>query len=213
MVKKIIFITLFLVVCMTTVATAQDDKFEQRVILTGLVSDVDSILFSSHVYFYPRKKGLSLLGGGKRIKGQFVLTDDSLAVLEFDRWNKVYEIIHQQKYEDIDSVEILGGSVVIRLVTKTKKTGKYNSFEIMDGRNSVSANSEKTRKAKNIIMAGMRGFDVQSVAMSDDDLIAVSAKQQDQQMQSLEERIQRLERAANQPSAESDYECDCKCAE
>jgi len=62
-------------------------------------------------------------------------------------------------------------------------------------------------------MAGMRGFDVQSVAMSDDDLIAVSAKQQDQQMQSLEERIQRLERAANQPRAESDYECDCKCAE
>lgn len=212
MMKKHIFTTLF-IICLTVVAHAQDGKFEQRVIATGLVSDADSILFSSHVYFYPRKKGLSLLGGGKRIKGQFVLTDVSLAVLEFDRWNKTYEIIHQESYEDMDSVEISGGSVVIRLVTETKNTGKYNSFEIMDGRNSVTANSEKTRKAKDIIIAGMRGFDVQSVAMSDEELIAISTKQQDQQMQSLEERIQRLERAVNQPSAENSNECDCKCAE
>ena len=212
MMKKHIFTTLF-IICLTVVAHAQDGKFEQRVIATGLISDADSILFSSHVYFYPRKKGLSLLGGGKRIKGQFVLTDVSLAVLEFDRWNKTYEIIHQESYEDMDSVEISGGSVVIRLVTETKNTGKYNSFEIMDGRNSVTANSEKTRKAKDIIIAGMRGFDVQSVAMSDEELMAISTKQQDQQMQSLEERIQRLERAVNQPSAENSNECDCKCAE
>jgi len=213
MLKKITLIMLFLVVCMTTMAHAQDSKFEQRVISTGLVSNADSILFSSHAYFYPRKKGLSLLGGGKRIKGQFVLTDDSLAVLEFDRWNKTYEIIHQQPYEDINSVEILGGSVVIRLVTETKKTGQFNSFEIMDGRNSVTANSEKTRKAKDIVFAGMRGFDMQTAAMGDDELMAASAKQQDKQMQSLEERIQRLEQAASQSSAQSDHECDCKCAE
>jgi len=50
MLKKITLIMLFLVVCMTTMAHAQDSKFEQRVISTGLVSNADSILFSSQAY-------------------------------------------------------------------------------------------------------------------------------------------------------------------
>jgi glycerol-3-phosphate cytidylyltransferase-like family protein len=206
-----LIISICIIISTTIPVLAQDDKFDQRVIATGLVDSADSILFSSNVYFYPRKKGMSLLGGGKRIKGQFVLTDNSLAVLEWDRWDKTYEIIHQENYQALNSVEIAGGSLVIRLVTETKQSGRHNSFEIMDGRNAVTANIDKTRKAKDIVMAGMRGLDVETVAMSDDDLMAVSTKQQEQQMQTLEERLERLEKAVNLQRSEDSQECDCKC--
>ena len=160
--------TLLLVLFMLAapvIQAAESEQFTQRVRATGILQDQETILLGSNVYFYPRKKGLGLLGGSKkRIKGQIVLTEQALTVLEWQRMAKVYEVIHHEKYSDMESVEITGGALLTRLVTQNKSAGTYNSFEIMDSRNAVTANPDKMRKAREIIQQGIDGVEINPVS-------------------------------------------------
>ena len=187
---------------------AESEQFTQRVRATGMLQDQESILLGSNVYFYPRKKGLGLLGGGnKRIKGQIVLTEQALSILEWQRIAKVYHVIHHEKYSDMQSVELRGGSLVTRLVTQNKSTGVFNSFEIMDSRNSMTANPEKMRNARQIIQQGIAGLEVRSTSQDTQQVQHNSQADGD----SLEARIQRLENALIESAADDDKECNCEC--
>ncbi len=202
-----LLLILFILITPVLQAT-ESEQFTQRVRATGVLQDQESILLGSNVYFYPRKKGLSLLGGGnKRVKGQIILTEQALSVLEWQRIAKVYQVIHHEKYTDMQSVEIRGGSLVTRLVTQNKSTGTYNSFEIMDSRNSMTANSDKMDKARQIIQQGIRGQDVRSASQ---DTPPVQRHSQ-QDVESLETRIQRLENALMKSAADDAEECNCEC--
>ncbi len=44
---------------------------------------------------------------------------------------------------------------MLRLVTETKSSGRFNSYEIMDGRNALSQNIVKTKEAHKLLVAGM----------------------------------------------------------
>ena len=177
---------------------------------SGVVGENQTILITSNVYFYPNKKGYSIISGGKdREKGHIVFTDTGLAVVSWSRRNETYEVLYQVNYKDLESSDILGNSPMVRLVTKEQNAKKYNSFEIMDSRNAFAPNAEKTKEANDIVNAGIEGLDVTEVA-SAESLSAVQVKQQEERMQELEERIKRLEQGEN-GNSEVSSECDCKC--
>lgn len=210
--NRIYTIIFLLFSCFFTIAQADDAGFFEKVRASGVVNDSESILLSSNVYFYPNKKGHGILGGGgsDREKGHIVFTENALSVISWNRRNKAYEVIHRESYSELASTDISGNAPMVRLVTQTKQSGKYNSYELMDSRNAFTPNSHKTKEARSLVKAGIEGLDVKQVATVKD-VSSVEVAMQKQRMQELEERIQRLESgsAASQPV---DAECDCKCA-
>jgi hypothetical protein len=147
--------TMILVVgcCLFSYAQAGDDEeFFEKVRASGVVTDSESILLSSNVYFYPNKKG------------HIVFTKNALSFISWSRRNKVYEVIHSERYSDLVSTDISGNSPMVRLITQTKSSGKYNSYELMDSRNAFTLNSHKTKEACSLVKAGIEGLDVKQVA-------------------------------------------------
>jgi hypothetical protein len=202
----------FLVFCsLFTYVQADDAEFFEKVRASGVVDDNESILLSSNVYFYPNKKGHGILAGGSdREKGYIVFTENALSVISWSRRNKAYEVLHRESYSELASTDVSGNAPMVRLVTETKESGKYNSYELMDSRNAFTPNAHKTKQARSLIKAGIEGLDVKQVATVKD-VSSVEVAMQKQRMQELEERIQRLENgtAASQPA---EPECECKCA-
>lgn len=207
-----------LMFCVTVFITSNfsyandDPAFSERVRANGIVSETESILLSSNVYFYPNKKGFGLLSGGnKRAKGYIVFTENGFSVATWSRKEKAYVILHQEAYTELASTSVAGNSPFLRLVTESKATGKFNSYEILDGKNAVTPNVVKTKEAQKLVVAGIKGFDVKNAA-SASDLSTVEIANQKQRMQELEERIARLERDVGKTSVKQEGpECDCKC--
>ena len=187
-------------------------SFADKVRANGIVSESESILLSSNVYFYPNKKGYGLFSGGKkRSKGHIVFTENGYAVVVWSRRYKQYEVLHQETYSDLASVDISGNSPMLRLVTETASSGKFNSFEIMDSRNAISPNVIKTEEAHKLVTAGIKGLDVKGAA-SAPDMSTVEITEQNRRMKELEERIARLEQVKSvEATPPVDTECDCKC--
>jgi len=179
--------------------------------MSGVIDEQESIVLSSNVYFYPNKKGHGLFSGGgtKREKGHIVFTENGLSVISWSRKLKAYEVLHSENYIELQSTDVSGNSPMVRLVTQTKSSGKFNSYELMDSRNALTPNVNKTKEARKIINAGMEGLDVKQIA-SVKDMSNAEVAMQKQKMQALEERIQRLENA-NAKTQATDQECDCKC--
>tara|TARA_R110002049_G_scaffold252264_1_gene427235 strand:+ start:370372 stop:370995 length:624 start_codon:yes stop_codon:yes gene_type:complete len=189
-----------------------EQEFFEKVRASGVVSDNESILLSSNVYFYPNKKGHGILAGGKnREKGHIVFTENALSVISWSRRNKAYEVIHKENYSELASTDISGNAPMVRLVTQSMKSGKYNSYELMDSRNAFTPNAHKTKEARSLVNAGIEGLDVKEVATVKD-LSSAEVAMQKQRMQELEERIQRLENQTTSGKS-AKQECDCKCAE
>ena len=191
---------------------SDDPAFSERVRASGIVSETESILLSSNVYFYPNKKGFGLLSGGnKRAKGYIVFTEIGFSVVTWSRKEKAYVILYQETYKELASTSVAGNSPFLRLVTESKVSGKFNSFEILDSKNAITPNVVKTNEAQKLVMAGIKGYDVKSVA-SASDLSTLEIANQKQRMQELEERIARLEQGEGKTSVkQEDPECDCKC--
>ena len=208
---QLIVLLLFTLLSIATFAN-DDPKFAQQIRSDGVVSENESILLSSNVYFYPNKKGYGLLSGGnKRSKGYVVFTENGFAVVSWSRRKKAYEVLHQETYADLASTDIAGNSPMLRLVTESKSSGKFNSYEIMDGRNALTPNVVKTKEAHKLITAGIKGYDVKGAATASD-LSTVEIADQKRRMQELEERIARLEQGDNvESSNNTESECDCKC--
>ena len=207
-----VLIVLFLVFCNTLPFVLADSnaEFFEQLRASGVVTDNESILLSSNVYFYPNKKGHGILSGGKgREKGHIVFTEKGFAVISWNRRKKLYEVIHQENYQDLSSTDISGNSPMVRLVTESKASGKYNSYELMDSRNALTPNVSKTKEARKLVTAGIQGLDVKEMTTVKD-ISAAEVAMQKKKMQSLEERIQRLEEA-NTSGEEIEKECDCKC--
>ncbi|MDW3095795.1 MAG: hypothetical protein R8G33_09005 [Gammaproteobacteria bacterium] len=196
---------------MTTFVQAnENEEFYGKVRASGVVNDDESILLSSNVYYYPNKKGHGLFSGGKgREKGHIVFTENGFSVISWSRRDKTYEVLHSENYSELASTDVSGNSPMVRLVTESKTTGKYNSFELMDSRNALTPNVNKTKEARKLVTAGIQGLDVKEIATVKD-LSSVEVAMQKQKMDALEERIQRLENA-NTPSQSVESECDCKC--
>ena len=204
-----LIITLITIACCFSIAVyAGDDEFLEKVYASGVIDEQESVLLHSNVYFYPNKKGHGIFSGSKkREKGHIIFTENGYSVISWSRRAKAYEVLHSEIYSELESSDISGNSPMIRLVTETKASGKYNSFELMDSRNALTPNVNKTKEAKKIVSAGIQGLDVTEVATAKN-LSAAEVAMQQKKMQDLEERIQRLENV-NAP-AENDG-CDCKC--
>ena len=198
----------------TAVQADENEKFYEKVRASGVVNDSESILLSSNVYFYPNKKGHGLFSGGSgREKGHIVFTENGYSVISWNRKDKTYEVLHSENYTELASTDVSGNSPMVRLVTESKASGKYNSFELMDTRNALTPNVNKTKEARKLVTTGIQGIDVKEVATVKD-LSSVEVAMQKQKMEALEERIQRLENAntSSQPdSKQVESECDCKC--
>ena len=213
---RICLLTIILFTVIVTPGLANDDEeFAERVRASRIVGDSESILLSSNVFFYPNKKGHSLLSGNKkrRTKAHIVFTENGFAVVSWSGRKDVYEVIFEKQYTELASSNVSGGSPFLRLVTETKENGRFDSFEIMDSKNSLAPNTEKTREANKLINAGIAGKDVKAAA-SVKDLSVLEVAEQKQRMQELEERIARLEAAGAGEEVEnksSSAECDCKC--
>jgi hypothetical protein len=209
--NRIYIIILLVFCCFFTYAQANDAEFFEKVRASGVVNENESILLSSNVYFYPNKKGHGILAGGNdREKGHIVFTENALSVISWSRRNKAYQVIHRESYAELVSTDVSGNAPMVRLVTQTKESGKYNSFELMDSKNAFTPNAHKTKQARSLVKAGIEGLDVKEVATVKD-LSSVEVSMQKQRMQELEERIQRLENG-NATSQPEKSECDCKCA-
>ena len=210
--NQIYTILLLLFCSFFTYAQADNDaELFEKVRASGVVTDNESILLSSNVYFYPNKKGHGILAGGNdREKGHIVFTEYALSVISWSRRNKAYEVIHRESYAELASTDVSGNAPMVRLVTQTKQSGKYNSYELMDSRNAFTPNAHKTKQARSLVKAGIEGLDVKQVATVKD-VSSVEVAMQKQRMQTLEERIQRLEKG-NTTSQSAESECDCKCA-
>lgn len=210
--KRIVLFLFVLCFCLINSASAEhDEEFFDKVRASGVISDQESIMLSSNVYFYPNKKGHGLFSGGgnKREKGHIVFTENGLSVISWSRKLKAYEVLHSENYSELGSTDVSGNSPMVRLVTQTKSSGNYNSFELMDSRNALTPNVNKTKQARKIVKAGIEGLDVKQIA-SVESLSGAEVAMQQQKMQALEERIQRLENA-NVKTQAAEKECDCKC--
>ena len=209
--KQFVFSILAAVLCVTPLVYAEHDaEFFEKVRVSGVINNDESILLSSNVYFYPNKKGHGLFSGGKgREKGHIVFTENGFSVISWSRRQKAYEVLHSENYSELSATEITGNAPMIRLVTQTKSSGKYNSYELMDSRNALTPNVNTTKEARKIVSAGIEGLDVKEVATVKD-LSVAEVSMQKQRMQELEERIQRLENA-NTGTQTVEKECDCKC--
>jgi hypothetical protein len=211
--KRFVFILFLMLGCATTatVSAEHDEAFFEKVRASGVIDSDESVLLSSNVYFYPNKKGHGLFSGGKgREKGHIVFTENGFSVISWSRKQKAYEVLHSENYSELATTDVTGNSPMIRLVTQTKSSGKYNSYELMDSRNSFTPNVNKTKEARKIVRAGIDGLDVKQVA-SVKDLSVAEVAMQKQRMHELEERIQRLENANSGSNQALDNECDCKC--
>ena len=211
--NRVYTIIFLLLSCIFISAQAGDEaEFFEKVRASGVVNDSESILLSSNVYFYPNKKGYGILAGGgsNREKGHIIFTENALSVISWGRRNKAYEVLHRESYSELASTDISGNAPMVRLVTQTKQSGKYNSYELMDSKNAFTPNSHKTKEARSLVKAGIEGLDVKEVATVKD-LSSVEVAMQKQRMQELEERIQRLE-SGSAASQAVEPECDCKCA-
>ena len=211
--NRLYVVLLVMFCCFFTFAHAGDQaEFIEKVRASGVIADDESIVLSSNVFFYPNKKGHSVLSGGKnREKGHIVFTENGFTVISWSRRKKAYEVLHQENYADLASTDVSGSSPMVRLVTETKESGKYNSYELMDSRNAFTPNVSKTEEARKIVKAGIQGLDVKEITSVENVSVAETIAQK-QRMQELEERIQRLENASGTtttPAAEK--ECDCKC--
>ncbi len=205
----IFFIVLFSFV--STVNAEHDEEFFEKVRSSGVISDNESVLLSSNVYYYPNKKGHGLFSGGKgREKGHIIFTEAGFSVISWSRRQKMFEVLHSENYSDLASTDVAGNSPMVRLVTQTKASGKYNSYELMDSRNALTPNVNKTKEARKIVSAGIEGLDVKQVATVKGVAVTEVAMQK-QRMQELEERIQRLENANSENVQSAEKECDCKC--
>ena len=210
-----IYLLLFCVVIFAAnfVLANDDPDFSERIRANGIVSDTESILLSSNVYFYPNKKGYGLLSGSnKRSKGYIVFTENGFAVVSWSRKEKTYEVLHQEAYTELESSKVTGNSPFLRLVTESKTTGKFSSYEIIDGKNAITPDVIKTKEAHKLIIAGIKGYDVKGAATASD-LSNVEIADQKRRMQELEERIARLEQTQNKSVTNGSPECDCKCPE
>lgn len=209
---KHIFMVLFvLLYCLTlSVHAEHDEEFFAKVRASGVIDDNETVVLSSNVYFYPDKKGHGFFSGGKsREKGHIIFTENGIYVLSWNRREKAYEVVHQEVYTELDSTEVTGTSPMVRLVTEAKSSEKYNSYELMDSRNALTPNVNKTKRANKIVSAGIKGFDVKQQAVVEGTSVA-EAMEQKQRIQSLEERIHRLENANSASMVES-KECVCEC--
>ena len=205
---KVKIILMTIACCISMVVYASDEEFLEKVYASGVLGEQESVLLHSNVYFYPNKKGHGILSGGnKRQKGHIVFTENGYSVLSWSRRTKTYEVLHSEIYSELESSEISGNAPMIRLVTEAKNSGKYNSFELMDSRNALTPNVNKTNEARKIIAAGIQGLDVREVATAKN-LSAAEAALQQKKLQDLEDRIQRLESSEQSMSKD---ECDCKC--
>ena len=208
--KKILVLVITL--CFISLSTHAEEAadFIEKVRTSGVVNNEQSILLHSNVYFYPNKKGHGLLSGGSgREKGHIVFTENGLAVISWDRRAKAYEVLHSENYSELVASEVTGNSPMVRLVTESKLSGKFNSYELMDSRNAITPNVNKTKEARKLIAAGIQGLDV-SEAASAKSLSSAEVAIQQKKMQDLEERINRLEKA-NVPEQSQEKNCDCKC--
>ena len=159
----------------------------------GILEADETVLFTSYIYFYDGKKGFSLLTPGKpRVKAQIVLSEKSLRVVRFVKGSKRFELIHGVQYTQLASVQVAGNSPLVRLVTEHTKKDHFDSFDLMDTRNSFSPSSAKTFEAKKLIAAGIQGIDLTTVA-SGSSLSSVQMIQQKTRIEELEARVQRLE--------------------
>ena len=210
--KRLVLSILLTWFCMVALVYAEhDESFYEKVRASEVINNDESVLLSSNVYFYPNKKGHGLFSGGgnKREKGHMVFTENGFSVISWSRRHKAFEVLHSENYSELETTDISGNSPMVRLVTKTKETGKYNSYELMDSRNALTPNVNKTKDARKIVAAGIKGLDVKQVA-SVKDLSVAEVAIQKQRMQELEERIQRLENV-NSATHVDEKECDCKC--
>ena len=214
---RIILLFVAFIITASSIALANDDPdFSERIRASGIVNETESILLSSNVYFYPNKKGFGLLSGGnERTKAYIVFTENGFAVVDWSRKRKAYEVVHQEDYAEIESANVSGNSPFLRLVTESKASGKFNSFEIIDGKNAITPSVIKTKEAHKLISAGIKGYDVKEVA-SASDLSTAEIADQKRRMQELEERIARLEQGQGNDETGNgenvgDSECDCKC--
>ncbi len=204
-------IFLVLIFCITLPAYAEhDEEFFNKVRASNILDNEESVLLSSNVYFYPNKRGHGLFSGGKgREKGHIIFTENGFYVISWDRGEKAYEILYQQDYSDVVKTEVSGNSPMVRLVTQSGVSGKFNSYELMDSRNALTPNVNKTKQAHKIVSAGINGHDVTKVATAKD-LSVAEAMVQQERLQELEKRIQRLEKI-NSAEKSIKQECDCKC--
>lgn len=208
--NRIDLLTICIVIFACSFVYASDDpNFSERIRANGIVTNAESILLSSNVYFYPNKKGYGLLSGSnKRFKGYIVFTENNFAVVSWSRKEKVYEVLHQEAYSDLESSDVTGNAPFLRLVTESKTTGKFSSYEIIDGRNAITPDVVKTKEAHKLIIAGIKGYDVKGAATVSD-LSSVEIVDQKRRIEELEARIARLEQSQNTSVNNSD--CDCKC--
>lgn len=208
------FASIMLALCIFAIAPVNaehDQEFFDKVRMSGVVNDNESIILSSNVYFYPNKNGHGIFSGGgnKREKGHIIFTENGFSVISWSRRNKEYEVLHEEAYSDLAGTGVSGNSPMVRLVTQTQASENYNSYELMDSRNALTPNVSKTKEARNIVNAGIQGLDVKQVANVTNLSVAEVAMQK-QKMQALEERIQRLENA-NPETQAKESDCDCKC--
>ena len=213
-----VLVMLILSVFINSLAIADDqEELNQTLWAIGVVGDDETILIASNVYFYPNKKGYGVFSGGKdKEKGHIVFTDKRFSVVSLSRSNDRFDVLYEVYYTELESSEIAGNSPMVRLVTKEKGAKKHNSFEIMDSRNALAPNPQKTKDADKIIEAGIEGLDIAEVIGPDAAGISTTQMQaQQDRMLELEERIQRLEEDSQTTSNESEAssECDCKCPE
>ncbi len=212
--KHFVIVIFTLCICLFAYAQAEhDEEFFEKVRASGVIDDNESVVLSSNVYFYPNKKGHGLFSGGgnKREKGHIVFTENGFSVISWSRRQSTFEVLHSEDYSQLASTQVSGNSPMVRLVTETKSSGNYNSYEIMDSRNALTPNVSKTKEARKIIKAGIEGLDVKQVATARDITVAEAAVQQ-QRMQELEERIQRLENVNSGTAVQAkESECECKC--
>lgn len=212
--KSVVFIIFTLCVFLLVPASAEhDEEFFEKVYASDVIGDDETIVLSSNVYFYPNKKGHGLFSGGgnKKEKGHILFTDSGYYVISWSRRNKAYEVLHSESYSELSSADVTGNSPMVRLVTETKLSGNFNSYEIMDSRNALAPNVPKTKEARKLINAGIEGLDVKQIASAKDVTVAQAAVQQERMLE-LEERIKRLENAGSGSQIQAkDSECDCKC--
>ena len=211
-----LLIMLILSMLINSLASADDqEELNQTLRAIGVVGDNETILIASNVYFYPNKKGFGLLSGGTgKEKAHIVFTDKGFSVVSLSRSKERFDVLYEVEYSELESSEISGNSPMVRLVTKEKSAKKHNSFEIMDSRNALAPNPQKTKDADKIIEAGMEGLDVTEVVGAEAaGLSATQMQAQQTRMEELEERIKRLEEDSPPAPSEATSECDCKCPE
>ena len=149
----ILVVVLSLLTPLSLIAVTDDSDFEARLRASQVVSDTETVLIVSNVHYYPGKKGVGLLSGGKKkVKARMVFTENRYSVVSWKKRDKKYEILYSQDYSDLVDTNIVGVSPFIRIVAENK-AGKFNSFELTDSKNALAPNTQKTRDTHKILTA------------------------------------------------------------